>query len=324
MNSQRDNELNSPKRKIGDISLSHNDDSTEDDESDGDHSENRNHEFYDVKKMVTSRHDFAPKDDDSDDELDGDEDEEEVEEESDYQDSSRRTETTKTTKDIGGTGQTSTKNKITNTRNIDSDTEDITKATNPAVTALLNRGGTYIWQPPTDNPDESREDVSISIVGMTQSERKKHREKKRRSEITGAIDQLTAILLKTEPAGLIQQHKLIYHNSTTNGSEDEENPHQCSASAGQQPLNRTEIINHASNVLEKLFVENEERKSQLSRFQSAVSDHDLHNPSSTMHNNNMVPPHQQPLMMLQQQNQQPVSFFLKAASTLSPCFLSFS
>ena len=136
------------------------------------------------------------------------------------------------------------------------------------------------------------------MSNMSQSERKRFREKKRRSEITNAIDQLTKILIKVEPTNLIQQNNLVY---STNASDF---PYRSSRLSGnstggsQQPLNRTEIINHAVHVLEKLFSENEERKMHIMRMHSIV--HGVNGGSG-----NNQSPQQATMMMMPQQ----VSFF---------------
>ena len=111
-----------------------------------------------------------------------------------------------------------------------------------------------------------------SMSGMSQSERKRYREKKRRSEITQAIDKLTKVLLKVEPANLFSQNNLVYSTNTSDLIPSRSGSGRSGGGSGQQPLNRTEIINHAVKVLEKLHRENEERKMQLMRLHTVVTD----------------------------------------------------
>lgn len=121
---------------------------------------------------------------------------------------------------------------------------------------------------PLQPPVAAAVDTEGSMTGMSQSERKRYREKKRRSEITCAIDHLTKILIKVEPTNLFQQNNLVYTTSTNDFPP--RSLRTSNNSSGQQPLNRTEIINHAAQVLDRLFKENEERKMHLMRLHSGV------------------------------------------------------
>jgi len=83
-------------------------------------------------------------------------------------------------------------------------------------------------------------------TGMTQSERKRFREKKRRCAITSAVDNLSKVLLK------VDRNSLVDRNGTPFGY--------------QSSLNRTGTINRAARVLETLHQENEERKVQVTKL----------------------------------------------------------
>lgn len=81
---------------------------------------------------------------------------------------------------------------------------------------------------------------------MTQSERKRYREKKRRSAITNAVDNLSNVLLK------VDRNSLIDKNGTPFSYESS--------------LNRTGTINRAARVLQTLHEENEERRVQVTKL----------------------------------------------------------
>jgi hypothetical protein len=190
----------------------------------------------------------------------------------------------------GKTDEKEDKNKVTTT-DTNSNNLGINPASNPTATAL-NTSALLLGAPPSatippnfaaamlmqaPGPPEAmgfspKMDSESMMSGMSQSERKRFREKKRRSEITNAIDQLTKILLKVEPANLIQQNNLVYSTNSSDIPSRAGRSNGGSGGGGQQPLNRTEIINHAVQVLERLFRENEERKLQIMRLHSMVND----------------------------------------------------
>ena len=97
-----------------------------------------------------------------------------------------------------------------------------------------------------------------------QSERKRSREQKRRQNISAAINRLTTTLLKVDHSNLVQ-----HNNHTYFGEESITRNKRLRIVGGiptfhqNQPLNRTEIINHATFLIEKLALENEESKSKL-------------------------------------------------------------
>ena len=139
----------------------------------------------------------------------------------------------------------------------------------------VNKKVPILSQPPTATADNDG-----PMEGMSQSERKRYREKKRRSEITNAIDNLTKILLKVEPANLFQQNNLVYSTNSNNDFSSSRSVRTNNNSSGQQPLNRTEIINHAAQVLDRLFRENEERKMHLMRIHAVGGAKDVNSASN--------------------------------------------
>lgn len=120
------------------------------------------------------------------------------------------------------------------------------------------------------NPtDESRLNTGArteSFAGMTQSERKRFREKKRRSDITNAIEELTKTVLKVDPGALIsgngRSNKSHYGSGGLDGIVTKSNSH--------QPPNRTEVINHACRLLEKLHQENEKNRFYIEKLSNLV------------------------------------------------------
>ncbi len=93
-----------------------------------------------------------------------------------------------------------------------------------------------------------------------QMERKRHREKKRRSEITNAVEKLSTTMNKIDP-------------SRTEGrrlktSEDGDQNKAAGSSSSLHPpsyrsLNRTEIISNACEIMERLSEENQKLKEQI-------------------------------------------------------------
>jgi len=81
---------------------------------------------------------------------------------------------------------------------------------------------------------------------MTQSERKRYREKKRRSAITNAVDNLSKVLSKVDRNSLVDKDGAPFGYLSS--------------------LNRTGTINRAARVLETLHKENEERKVQVTKL----------------------------------------------------------
>ena len=111
------------------------------------------------------------------------------------------------------------------------------------------------------------------------SERKKFREKKRRKEITNAIDQLSKMLLRVDPSTFIEHNNQVYSTPNVIDLDNKKNqhdlqlitfPHQNHKEEVRQqyqPLNRTSTINHAAILLEKLATESEETKIELLQLQ---------------------------------------------------------
>lgn len=113
------------------------------------------------------------------------------------------------------------------------------------------------------------------LAGMTQSERKRYREKKRRSDITNAVDELTKVLMKIDPNSF----------SPNFSFGDGRSKHSVPSSA--QNLNRTEIISHAAKVLNRLNSEKDEMKLQIAKLSTMLRE--SRGGTTTSHNNLMLP-----------------------------------
>eukprot|EP00977_Amphora_coffeiformis_P001513 scaffold296_cov102-Amphora_coffeaeformis.AAC.1 len=102
--------------------------------------------------------------------------------------------------------------------------------------------------------DEAEEDgIVLSpevLAKMSRSERKRHREKKRRSDVNKGFDDLTALLLEIDPVVRAE-------------AEDRARRGQWKGNIGGQEdniLSRVELINRTVEVIRRVHKENEQRK----------------------------------------------------------------
>lgn len=121
----------------------------------------------------------------------------------------------------------------------------------------------------------SMDGSSDDLAGMTQSERKRYREKKRRSDITNAVDELTKVLMKIDPNSF----------SPNFSFGDGRSKHTVPSSA--QNLNRTEIISHAAKVLNRINAEKDEMKLQVAKLSAMLRD--TRSGATASHSNLMLP-----------------------------------
>ena len=105
-----------------------------------------------------------------------------------------------------------------------------------------------------DSENESDEQDALSagaIAQMTRSERKRHREKKRRSDVNKGFDDLTALLWEIDPAVRVE-------------NEERANRLQSKGSSGGPPeasmLSRVDLISRAVQLIRRLHTENEQNK----------------------------------------------------------------
>jgi hypothetical protein len=109
-----------------------------------------------------------------------------------------------------------------------------------------------------------------------QSELKRCREKKRRQNISVAIEKLANTLTKVDPSNLIWHNNKVYFDGHTSfPSSGRERARYGGASfLKNQPLNRTEIINHTIRLVEKFALENEKGKLAVCQLQYRLSRND--------------------------------------------------
>ncbi len=157
-----------------------------------------------------------------------------------------------------------------------------THVPNPNVGVSINipnPGTGVVFEPmaATNIAAGDKEEDPENAYNMSQSERKRHREKKRRQNISAAIDNLTKILLKVDPINFIEHNNQVYF-ATERGSINNSNDptfrkrrsstsRTPATSHHHQPLNRTEIITHAAMLIERLAAESEESKVKMIQLQ---------------------------------------------------------
>lgn len=199
---------------------------------------------------------------------------------------------------------------------------------------IPNPGGTGVFEPEMQTRAllgskmvaREKEEDPENAFNMSQSERKRFREKKRRQNISAAIDNLTKILLKVDPINFIEHNNQMYF-ATDRGSINESNDptfrkrrsstaRAPSTSHHHQPLNRTEIITHAAMLIERLASESEETKMKLMQMQhmpnnnsegngAAVGAPNTNNGAPSMSMVSPFPMQQQPPQMMMVSNGMP-------------------
>jgi len=136
----------------------------------------------------------------------------------------------------------------------------------PAPTT--NEGGDVVFDPSMPSPAAGEE----TPFHMSQSERKRYREKQRRQNISSAIDALTKVLVKVDPTNFIEHNNQVYfatEKASITEASSESSFRKRRSSAGfntshhHQPLNRTEVINHATVLIEKLAAERDDVKMRM-------------------------------------------------------------
>lgn len=94
--------------------------------------------------------------------------------------------------------------------------------------------------------------------------------------LEAAIDALTKVLLKVDPTNFIEHNNQVYFATDKSTMNDQghdssfrkrRSTGSTSTSHHHQPLNRTEVINHATILIEKLASESEELKLKMMQFQ---------------------------------------------------------
>jgi hypothetical protein len=148
---------------------------------------------------------------------------------------------------------------------------------------------------PEQTSKQSSRNVPVVI------EKKRDREKKRRTDITNAIDALVKLLVKIDPSLIMVRNNQVYGILSSTGSLLPMNEHgllqaptqgdltesdlikgtanfigtkrryRTSLIGDPVPLNRTDIIHHAAKILEKIYRENEELKKEAQQLKLLVA-----------------------------------------------------
>lgn len=103
-------------------------------------------------------------------------------------------------------------------------------------------------RPATSPPSDHEDDVSPdAFAKMSRSERKRHREKKRRQDVNRGFEDLMALLVEIDPSirSHVEEHRTDAQDGSLGG------------------LNRVELISRTVSVLGRIHRENEHRKMQL-------------------------------------------------------------
>jgi hypothetical protein len=87
------------------------------------------------------------------------------------------------------------------------------------------------------------------------SERKRQREKQRRSDLSNAFDELSAFIVQVEPEGGDQDSDVKKKRKKSDGGED------------ASGITRLELIGRAIRIMRRLHTENEERKRIIAGIQ---------------------------------------------------------
>jgi hypothetical protein len=99
---------------------------------------------------------------------------------------------------------------------------------------------------------------------MTRSERKKYREKKRRSDVNKGFDELMALLMRVDPglkAEIEEQEKAKKYQSKVSQSTDGDN----------HVLNRVDLISRTTMALERMYRQNQEQKALIAELSQGTS-----------------------------------------------------
>lgn len=105
--------------------------------------------------------------------------------------------------------------------------------------------------------DEQDEMPADAVAQMTRSERKRHREKKRRSDVNKGFDDLTSLLWDIDPTMRMEAEERAARLQTKG---------QSAGPPEAALLSRVDLISRATQLLRQLHHENERNKSIVSAF----------------------------------------------------------
>ena len=112
-----------------------------------------------------------------------------------------------------------------------------------------------------------------------QLDRNRSRERKRRQDVSAAIEKLIALLLEIDPENLVRRNKQIYFSKDSPIVHANRKKRRCNGgplflsrrNQQNQPLSRTEIINYTVHTVEKLAREREEISLQIQQYNNIIS-----------------------------------------------------
>lgn len=112
----------------------------------------------------------------------------------------------------------------------------------------------------------SDEDIS-DVVDKDQMERKRHREKKRRFEITHAVERLSKTMIKIDPDAMKTPDSDEFPGSGVRGINGKKSLGQRAGGSLSQSfhrsLNRTDVISSACDLMERLYKDNKRLKEEV-------------------------------------------------------------
>jgi hypothetical protein len=117
-----------------------------------------------------------------------------------------------------------------------------------------------------DNEDDEDQDVSANdFAKMSRSERKRHREKKRRNDVNKGLDELMNLLLEIDPnlRKDTEEYRVRRGKSKAGGG--------AAGAHDDNLLSRVDLISHAVEVLRRVHRENEERKKVITALRLNLS-----------------------------------------------------
>lgn len=130
----------------------------------------------------------------------------------------------------------------------------VTKATFPPQTQESINGMSTSTDHEPSSPTTGLDEVDAE--SNKRSERKRRREKQRRSDLSNAFDELAAFIVQVEPgSGEDEAEKKGKKRKSSDGGED---------SAG---ITRLDLIGRALRIMKRLYRENEERKRVISTIE---------------------------------------------------------
>ena len=163
--------------------------------------------------------------------------------------------------------KTSVPSTISATRHDGSD-KAVVPRTNNSAAAKKKPSCKYLDVPTMMKSTNEGEEIEQDDY-VKQSQLKRSREKQRRQKISAAIERLTSTLLKVDQSNLVQHNDQVYFGGEASVARSKRvcPVRETFKTNPNQALNRTKIINHATFLIEKLAIDNEESKLKVCQLQ---------------------------------------------------------